>query len=64
MAAFVWNRASVSRIVSEAMDGLFSSTYDRTSLAVYSQAVLKQSWMATIALGANVSAHHDYNSYQ
>ena len=56
MAAFLWNRQSATRIVAEATDALFSSTYDGTGLAAYEKAVLKQSWMATVALGANVSA--------
>ncbi|PIL26072.1 hypothetical protein GSI_11826 [Ganoderma sinense ZZ0214-1] len=54
MAAFAWNRESAVRLVSEATDGLFSSTYDGKGSATYSEAVLKQSWMATVALGANI----------
>ncbi|KAM5538841.1 hypothetical protein V8D89_007563 [Ganoderma adspersum] len=54
MAAFAWNRQSATRIVAEATDGLFSSTYDGKGRAAYEEAVLKQSWMATVALGANI----------
>ncbi len=61
MAAFAWNRESATRIVSEATAGLYSSTYDGKDFDVYSEAVLKQSWMATVALGSNVSAYHTRN---
>ena len=58
MSALVWNHASVTRILSQATDGLFSETYNGVeSLAALEATVLKQSWMATVALGINVSIH-------
>ena len=56
MAGLIWNWTSVARIIAEANDGLLSDGYDgRASLLALENAVLKQSWMATIALGVNVS---------
>ena len=43
-------------MLSQATGGIFSETYNGLeSLASLEVAVLKQSWMATIALGINVS---------
>ena len=56
MAALVWHYTSVTRMLSQATSGIFSETYNGLeSLASLEVAVLKQSWMATIALGINVS---------
>lgn len=57
MSALVWKYRSVTRIISQTTGGLFSDTYNGfESLADLEAEVLKQSWMATIALGINVSA--------
>ena len=56
MAALIWNWRSVTRIITEANDGLLSDGYDEhASLLALESAVLRQSWMITITLGANVS---------
>ena len=56
MAALVWNHASMTGILSQATSGLFSETFNGIeSLDALEVTVLKQSWMATVALGINVS---------
>ena len=57
MASLIWNWRSVSQIIQEADKGIFSETYDRdVSLLRLEKEVLKQSWMATIGMGINVSS--------
>lgn len=58
MAGIIWNWASVSRIVSGVNEGILLDGYDgRADLLVLESAVVKQSWMVTVALGINVSLH-------
>ena len=56
MAGIIWNWRSVTRIITEARDGLLSDGYDgHASFLALEKAVLKQSWMVTTALSVNVS---------
>ncbi|KAM5536554.1 hypothetical protein V8D89_009831 [Ganoderma adspersum] len=55
MASLIWNWRSVARIIREADEALFSETYDGdASLLALEKVVLRQSWMATIALRINI----------
>ncbi|EJF57033.1 hypothetical protein DICSQDRAFT_163594 [Dichomitus squalens LYAD-421 SS1] len=55
MSVLVWNRLSVSQIMSQATTGITSSTYDAdSSTASLERVVGIQSWMMTIAAGTNI----------
>ena len=57
MASLVWNGVSVSRTVTDEIEGLLSSVYDaQKSLEQIEKAVNAQSWMMTAAAGINVSS--------
>ena len=57
MAALIWAWSSRARLISKAADGLSSASYDgQGATAAFEDAIHKQSWMMTFALGANVSA--------
>ena len=56
VAALVWNRTQANRLVSGAMDGLFSPSYDGLhEMAVFEDGMRKQFSMAVFALEVNVS---------
>ena len=56
IAAVIWNQSQVHHLVSGAMGGLFSQSYDgRREISMFGDLVRKQSWMAVIALEASVS---------
>ena len=56
IAALVWQRSQVHRLVSGATNGLFSLSYDgEREMAVFGDLMRKQSWMAVISLEMSVS---------
>ena len=57
IGTFAWNRTLANRVVSGAMDSLFSPSYDGSGeMAAFEEAVRKQSWVAAIAFDAIVRA--------
>ncbi|KAM5536533.1 hypothetical protein V8D89_009810, partial [Ganoderma adspersum] len=55
MAGLVWNWASLARIVSEANEGVLRDGYDgNAGLLALENAVLRQSWMVSVALAINM----------
>ena len=58
IAALIWNRTQENHLISGALDGLFSSSYDAPrEMAVFEDGMRKQSPMAILALEVNV--RHD-----
>ena len=59
LGTLVWNRTLANRVVSGAMEGLFSPSYDgRGEMAAFEEVARKQSWVAVIAFDAIVRAIH------
>ena len=56
VAAIVWNRLEAKQLVSGAMNGLFSPSYDgRHEMDVFEDGMRKQLAMAVFSLAINVS---------
>ncbi len=56
LAALVWNRVQANHLVSGAMDGLFSPSYDGPhEMAVFEDAIRKQFVMSLFGIEVNVS---------
>ena len=61
VAALIWNRVQANQLVSRAMDGLFSPSYDGPhEMAVFEDAMRKQFSMAVFGLEINVSGHNRF----
>ena len=61
VAALIWNRVQANQLVSRAMDGLFSPSYDGPhEMAVFEDSMRKQFSMAVFGLEINVSGHNRF----